>query len=296
MNLLRSMLFLPGNNPGMLQNGGVFGADAVILDLEDAVAPNEKDAARDLVTHALYHVDYRSSKKVVRTNPLEYGGERDFQMIIPAAPDALLLPKINTADELNDAIELIKKYECDDTPPIKVIPLIETALGVANINEIAHSSERIMALAFGAEDYSASIGAERTLEGQEIFFARGATVNAAASANLSALDTPFTDAQNDEGLLKDTLFAKSLGFKGKLAINPRQVDTIHRGFAPTQRDIQWATRVLQVIEEAKRQGSGVIALDGKMVDAPIVLRAERIMQMAKYLHLAIGENHDQKCC
>lgn len=296
MDLLRSMLFLPGNNPGMLQNGGVFGADAVILDLEDAVAPNEKDAARHLVTNALYHVDYRGSKKIVRPNPLEYGGELDYEMIIPAAPDALLLPKINTADELRQAVELIKRYERSDAAPVKVIPLIETALSVVNINTIAHASERIIALAFGAEDYSASIGAERTLAGDEIFFARSATVNAAASANVIALDTPFTDAQNDGELFHDTLFAKSIGFKGKLAINPRQVDTIHRAFAPSQQDIRWATRVLQVIEEAKCQGSGVIALDGKMVDAPIVLRAERIMQMAAYLHLAIGENDDQKCC
>ncbi|MGL4667147.1 MAG: HpcH/HpaI aldolase/citrate lyase family protein, partial [Saezia sp.] len=258
--------------------------------------PNEKDAARHLVTNALYQVDYWGSKKVVRPNPLEYGGEKDYQMIVPAAPDALLLPKINTADELRLAIDLIKKYERSDQPPVMIIPLIETAMGVVHINEIAHASERIIALAFGAEDYSASIGAQRTIEGQEIFFARGATINAAASANVTALDTPFTDAQDDEGLFKDTMFAKSLGFKGKMAINPRQIDTIHRAFAPTSQEIRWATRVLQVIEEAKRQGSGVIALDGKMVDAPIVLRAERIMQMAKYLHLAIGENHDQKCC
>lgn len=289
MNLFRSMLFLPGNNPGMLQNGGVFGADAVILDLEDAVAPREKDSARFLVTNALKCVDYGKSKKVVRTNPLEYDGELDFKSVIPAMPDALLLPKISTVNELMDAINLIQQYESSNNQPIAVIPLIETALGVVNVNAIAHASERVIAIAFGAEDYSASIGTARTPGGGEIFSARSIIVNAAASADLPAIDTPFTDAQDEEGLFKDTVFGKSLGFKGKLAINPRQVDTIHNAYAPSTQEIGWAVRVLQIIEEAKQQGSGVIALDGKMIDAPIVLRAERILNIAKYLNLTIGE-------
>lgn len=289
MDLLRSMLFLPGNNPGMLQNGGIFGADAVILDLEDAVAPHEKDAARFLVTHALRHIHYGKSKKLVRTNPLEYGGELDFKSVLPALPDALLLPKISTVDELMDAIKLIEQYEPSNVQPVSVIPLIETALGVVNVNAIAHASQRVMAIAFGAEDYSACIGTARTADGNEIFAARGLIVNAAASADLPAIDTPFTDAQDEDGLLKDTVFGKSLGFKGKLAINPRQVDTIHRAYAPSVQEIGWATRVLEVIEEAKQQGSGVIALDGKMVDAPIVLRAQRILNMAKYLDLTVED-------
>ena len=292
MNLWRSMLFLPGNNPGMLQNGGVFGADAVILDLEDAVSPQEKDAARDLVRNALYCVDYCSSKKVVRPNPLEYSGEQDYCAVVPAAPDVLLLPKVSTADELKQAVEVIKKYECPGRAPVHVIPLIETALAIANVNGIAQASERVIGLAFGAEDYSASIGMERTREGNEIFFARCATVNAAAAANVWALDTPFIDAQDEDGLFKDTLLAKSLGFKGKLAINPRQVDFIHKALAPTQRDILWAGRVLQAIEAARQQGSGVIALDGKMVDAPIALRARRIIRMAEHLRLTVGEGYD----
>ncbi len=289
MNLLRTLLFLPGNNPGMLQNGGVFGADAVILDLEDAVSPNEKDAARFLVSNALKKVDYRKSKTVVRVNPMGFGGEEDLASIVPAKPDALLLPKINTAEELNSIIDYIDQFEEKGNKTIAIIPLIETALGVANINTIAHANSRILAIAFGAEDYSASIGTGRTKEGLEIFTARTLIVNAAASADLDAIDTPFTDAQDDAGLLEDSLLAKSLGFKGKLAINPRQVDVIHQAFTPTAKEIRWAVRVLQVIEEAKKQGSGVIALDGKMIDAPIALRAERTLKIAEYLNLPIGE-------
>lgn len=288
MNLLRTLLFLPGNNPGMLQNGGVFGADAVILDLEDAVSPNEKDAARFLVANALKTVDYQKSKTIVRINPTEFGGEIDIASIVPAKPDALLLPKINTAEELNAIIDHVKKFE-EDGQEVGIIPLIETTLGVANINAIAHANPRIIAIAFGAEDYTASIGAARTKEGLEIFTARTLIVNAAASAEVDAIDTPFTDAQDEEGLIADAQLAKALGFKGKLAINPRHIDGIHSAFTPTPKEINWAVRVLNVIEEAKKQGSGVIALDGKMIDAPIALRAERTLKIAEYLNLSIGE-------
>lgn len=289
MNLLRTLLFLPGNNPGMLQNGGVFGADAVILDLEDAVSPLEKDSARYLVANALRTVDYKKSKTVVRINPMEYGGEIDIKAIVPAEPDALLLPKINSAAEFKSIIEIVEKAHQTGQKKVMVMPLIETAMGVANINEIAHASDRTVAIVFGAEDYTASIGAARTKEGAEIFTARTLIVNAAGSANLDVIDTPFTDVQDEQALLEDTLLAKSLGFKGKLAINPRQIDTIHEAFSPTAKDIKWASRVLQVIQEAKQQGSGVISLDGKMIDAPIVLRAERTLQIAKYLNLPTGE-------
>ena len=289
MNLLRTMLFLPGNNPGMLQNGGVFGADAVILDLEDAVSPNEKDAARFLITNALRTVNYANSKTVVRTNPTEYGGFEDIRAIVPAATDMLLLPKIDTAKQLKETIDYVIQNEQPGQKPIGIIPLIETASGVANINEIAHASERIVAIAFGAEDYTASIGTARTKEGQEIFTARTLIINAAASAGVDAIDTPFTDVQDETGLEQDSILAKALGFKGKLAINPRQIDTIHSAFSPSAKEIKWAVRVLEVIEEAKRQGSGVISLDGKMIDAPIVLRAERTIQIAQYLNLPLGE-------
>lgn len=287
MNLLRSLLFLPGNNPGMLQNAGVFGADGIIFDLEDAVSPIEKDSARYLVYYALTHNEYDQTKTIVRINPLIYGGRDDISMIAQAKPDVLMLPMIQHPDELLDIIELIDLYAGDKK--IDVIPLIETAGGVANIDAIAGASDRILALAFGAEDYSVSIGTERTTEGTEILFARQKMVNAAAAHGLTAIDTPFTDVQDKEGLLKDTLYAKQIGFKGKLAINPRQIDSIHKAFTPSNHEIKWSMRVLEAINIAKQKGSGVIALDGKMIDAPIVSRAERTIKIAQHLNLITGE-------
>ncbi len=287
MNLLRSLLFLPGNNPGMLQNAGVFGADGIIFDLEDAVSPLEKDSARHLVYYALINNEYGPTKTIVRINPLIYGGRDDIAMIAQAKPDALMLPMIQHPNELLEIIELIDRHA--DGKKIDVIPLIETAGGIANIDAIAGTSDRILALAFGAEDYSVSIGTERTTEGTEILFARQKMVNAAAAHGLTAIDTPFTDVQDKEGLLKDTLYAKQIGFKGKLAINPRQIESIHKAFTPSKNEIKWSMRVLEAINIAKQKGSGVIALDGKMIDAPIVSRAERTIKIAQHLNLIMGE-------
>lgn len=288
MNLLRTALFLPGNNPGMLQNGGIFGADAVILDLEDAVSPNEKDAARQLVKNALNTVNYGSAKKIVRINPIDLGGDKDIQIVIPAKPDMVLVSKINNAQEIINAINLIKQAEQGEQKTL-VIPLIETAQGVVNINSIVAADNRINSVVFGAEDYTASLGIARSKEGNEIYTARTLIVNAAAATGIEAIDTPFTDVQDDEGLLRDALLSKMLGFKGKLAINPRQVDIIHKAFAPTTQEINWSVRVLNAIDQANKQGSGVISLDGKMIDAPIVQRAKRTLTIATYLKLSVGE-------
>ena len=285
MAIRRSLLFIPGNHPGMLQNGGVFGADSVILDLEDAVAPTEKDAARRLVGMALRNADYGNSEKVVRINPLDCDGAVDIAAIVPCAPDAILLPKVQNATELREAAALIAAAEIAGQKPVKIIALIETPRGLANALEIAEADPRVVALAFGAEDYTAGLGAVRSKEGGEILTARALLINAAAAAGIEAIDTPFTDANDDAGLAEDAALARRIGFKGKLAINPRQVDVIHEAFNPSEREIDWAERVVFAIEQAKAQGSGVIAVDGKMVDAPIVNRAKRTLEMARMLGL-----------
>ena len=285
MAIRRSLLFIPGNHPGMLQNGGVFGADSVILDLEDAVAPTEKDAARRLVGMALRNADYGNSEKVVRINPLDCDGAVDIAAIVPCAPDAILLPKVQNATELREAAALIAAAEIAGQKPVKIIALIETPRGLANALEIAEADPRVVALAFGAEDYTAGLGAVRSKEGGEILTARALLINAAAAAGIEAIDTPFTDANDDAGLAEDAGLARRIGFKGKLAINPRQVDVIHEAFNPSEKEIDWAERVVFAIEQAKAQGSGVIAVDGKMVDAPIVNRAKRTLEMARMLGL-----------
>lgn len=281
----RSLLFLPGNNPGNVQSGGVFGADGIILDLEDAVSPLEKDAARNLVAQALQTVNYRGCEKVVRVNPLVANGEQDINTIVPCEPDALMLPKIERAADVVEQVRIIKAAERSGQKPVRVMPLLETPLGVANALEIAFASDRIAAICLGAEDYTAGLGTKRTKEGTEIFMARATVANAAAAANVDGIDTPFTDVTDPEGLLADTLLAKSLGFKGKLSINPRQIDTIHQAYAPTSDEIHWAKLVLNAIEEGKKKGTGVIAIGGKMIDAPIVARANRTIELAKALNL-----------
>ena len=283
VDIRRSMLFIPGNHPGMLQNGGVFEADSIILDLEDAVAPFEKDAARKLVSMALLHVDYGNSEKVVRINPLDCDGGADIAAVVPNGPDAILLPKVQSAAEIRDAARLIAAAEGRGQKPVKIIGLIETPRGLANALEIAEADPRVVALALGAEDYTAALGAVRTREGDEIRTARALLINAAGAAGIDVIDTPFTDVNDDAGLAEDARLAKRLGFKGKLAINPRQVEVIHDAFNPSAKDIAWAERVVDAIEQAKAQGSGVISVDGKMVDAPIVSRANRTLELARML-------------
>jgi citrate lyase subunit beta/citryl-CoA lyase len=283
MRLRRTMLFIPGNNPGMLQNGGLFGADSVILDLEDAVAPQEKDAARWLVAEALKTVAYGSSEKVVRINPLDTFGVQDIQALVPCQPNVLLVPKVESVEDIEAVTALVVQAEKAGQTPVQIIALLETSLGIAQAHQIAQTKGRLVALALGAEDYTAGLGATRTKEGREIFTARSLVINAAAAAGIQSLDTPFTDANDEVGLYQDTLTGKELGFKGKLAINPRQLDVIHSVYNPTLATIEWAGEVVQAIRKAEAEGSGVASLHGKMVDAPIVARAEQILELAKRL-------------
>ena len=288
VKLRRSMLFIPGNNPGMLQNGGVFGADSIILDLEDAVAPAEKDAARFLVAHALKTVDYGCSEKVIRINPLDTFAAEDIKVIVPCCPDAILVPKVECAADIHAAVKMIAAAELPNQTPVKIIALLETPRGVIEAYQIAKADPRVVALAFGAEDYTAGLGAIRTKEGTEIFTARTIVVNAAAAADVQSIDTPYTDANDEEGLLADTELAKQLGFKGKMSINPRQIDVIHSVFNPSMSDIDWAEQVIFAIRKAEAEGSGVASLNGKMVDLPVVNRAERILHLARLLGLIEG--------
>lgn len=283
--LRRSLLFVPGNNPGMLVNAPVFGSDSVIFDLEDAVSPTEKDAARILVRNALKELDYGDTEIVVRVNGNDTPfWKEDLKAIIPQEPDCIMPPKIQTKDDVKRFDEYISELENKEGLPegkIKLIPLIETALGVENAYEIASASSRVVAIFLGAEDLTANLGAKRTKEGQEIFYSRSRIVVAAKAAQVSALDTPFTDVDDEEGLIKDAIFAKDLGFDGKTVISPRHIDGVNKVFTPSEEEIEYAKRVIDAIEQGKAEGKGVISLDGEMIDAPIVARAEKIMELAK---------------
>ncbi len=289
MELRRTLMFVPGNSPAMLQNAGVLGADSIVFDLEDAVAPREKDAARFLVGGALRTVDYGSCEKIVRINPIDVSAEKDIAAIVPCRPDALLVPKVNCAEDIHQVVKWIEASEAPGQKEVKIVALIETPLGISNCYSIAKAHPRIVAMALGAEDYTAYLGTQRS-DGPEIYMARTMIVNAAAAAGIQSVDTPFTDVLDDEGLVKDIAFAKKLGFKGKIVINPRHVDAVHQGFSPSAAEIEWAHRVVAVIKLAEDQGTGAISLDGKMIDKPIVERAERLLQLAKVLGLEGGQS------
>jgi len=286
------MLFMPGNNPGMLQDAAVLGADSIILDLEDAVSLTEKDSARILVREAIKTIDYSQVEVVVRVNPLDTEfGPHDVEVIARVKPDALLIPKatedqIQLVDKMLDQIERDEGYEAGS---IKLIALIETALGLETIYNVIKASKRVVGVLLGGEDLTADLGIKRTKEGEEIFYARNKVAIACRALKVDSIDTPFTDTLDDEGLAKDTAKAKSLGLTGKSAINPRQIEIIHSVFAPTDAELKHALRVLEAMSEAEKEGKGVCSLDGKMIDAPIINRATSTVDQGIRLGLLIGE-------
>ena len=289
----RSMLFLPGNNPNMLINGNCLGADAVIFDLEDAVSPDEKDAARILVRNTMRYMDFRGCEIIVRINSIDTPyWRKDIDAILPYAPGLILLPKTGSAADVLAADEYITQMEEKlglSQGTVGLMPLIETAMGVENAFAIASATKRVKALFLGAEDLTADLQCKRTKEGREIEYARTRLVMAARAAGVDVYDTPFTDVNDDEGIEVDANLAKSLGFSGKASISPRHVEVINRVFSPTVAEIDYAYEVMEAIALAKQQGKGAIALRGKMIDAPIVMRAQRTIAMAEALGLGRRE-------
>ena len=288
----RSMLFLPGNTPNMLINGNCLGADAVIFDLEDAVSPNEKDAARILVRNTMRYMDFHGCEIIVRINSIDTAfWKQDIDAILPQQPGLILLPKTSSAADVLEADAYITSVEeklglAKNT--VGLMPLIETALGVENAFAIASATKRVKALFLGAEDLTADLQCKRTKEGREIEYARTRLVVAARAAGVDVYDTPFTDVNDDEGIWTDATYAKSLGFTGKASISPRHVEVINSVFSPTQKDVDYAYEVMEAIALAEQQGKGAIALHGKMIDAPIVNRAKQTIAMAEALGMGRG--------
>ena len=288
----RSMLFLPGNNPNMLINGNCLGSDAVIFDLEDAVAPDQKDAARILVRNTMRYMDFRGCEIIVRINSIDTPyWKADIDEILPYQPGLILLPKTSCAADVLEADAYISQVEAKlgQAPnTVGLMPLIETALGVENAFSIASATKRVQALFLGAEDLTADLQCKRTKEGREIEYARTRLVVAARAAGVAVYDTPFTDVNDDEGIVTDATLAKALGFTGKASISPRHVEVINSVFSPTQKDVDYAYEVMDAIALAKQQGKGAISLHGKMIDAPIVTRAQQTIAMAQALGMERG--------
>jgi citrate lyase subunit beta / citryl-CoA lyase len=294
--LRRSRIYIPGNRPRMIAKAEGFGADVIILDLEDSVPPSEKDSARFLVAEALLHRNFGSAERMVRINPLSTCGAEDIAAIIPSGPDAIVLPKCEEPRDIHDIERLINEIHCmedsqrgemSDAIPTLILPLIETARGVMNAHAIAACSPRVIGLSFGGEDFSRDIGAERTVAGEELFLARSMLVLAAKAAGKQALDTIFADVKDTEGLRRDAARMRKLGFNGKGAIHPAQIPVIHEVYSPSRKELQHAVDVVAAARMAELQGSGIAVLKGKMIDVPVIKRAEKVIAIAERIGLEV---------
>jgi len=277
----RTRLYLPGNSPNFMINAGLHKPDGIILDLEDSVAPFEKDAARALVRNALRVVNFHNAERMVRINQFPMG-LLDLECVIPHNTHLILIPKCESKETVHKVDEKIKEIKKKNNieQEIFLMPIIESALGVISAYEIASASPNVVALTIGLEDYTADIGTHRTKEGRESFLARGSLVNAARAAGVQPIDTVFTDVDDAEGLREVTLEAKSLGFVGKGCIHPRQIEVIHEAFAPTEEEIEKAKKIVRAFEEAKLHNLSVVSLGSKMIDPPVVKRSEQTVKLA----------------
>ena len=277
----RSRLYLPGDQPKLSINAAVHKGDGLILDLEDSVAPANKDAARVLVRNALRVMEFKGAERMVRINQLPLGLE-DLEEIIPQKPHLILVPKVETPEQLHEidkkVDEILAKEKADFD--VYYMPILESGKGIINAYPIATASRRNVALAIGLEDYTADLGTQRTNEGKESFFARSMLINAARAAGIQAIDTVFSDVSDMEGLKASVLEAKALGFDGKGCIHPRQIAVIHEAFAPEEKEIEKAKKIVLAYEHAEAKGLGVVSLGSKMIDPPVVKRALRTITIA----------------
>lgn len=283
--LRRTMLFVPGNNPGMIKDAGIYGQDCIMFDLEDSVSLTEKDAARFLVYQALNSMDYRGKELVVRINdPTTKCGVDDLEAVVRTQKAVIRLPKTEYAEDVLHCEREIARIEAEngiEEGSTRMMAAIESAVGVLNAREIAFSSKRLIGIALGAEDYVTDLKTKRSPEGIELLFGRSMILLAARAAGIDAIDTVYSDVNNEAGFRAEVELIHQLGFDGKSIINPRQIKIVHEVYTPAQKDIDKALAVMDAIEEAHRKGSGVISLNGKMVDRPIVLRAQRTLDLAR---------------
>lgn len=281
-----SRLYLPGNSPSMMLNAGIHQPNGIILDLEDSVAPEKKNEARLLVRNALCQVDFYGAERMVRINQLPAGLE-DLEEVVPHQVHMILLPKCEygsqvrqVEDKMNEILEQTKQDR-----KIYLMPIIESCLGVENAFEIAKASDLVASLAIGLEDYTADLGVRRTPGGEESLYARTRLVNACKAAGIQPIDSVYSDVANMDGLKENVLRSKALGFEGMGCIHPRQVPVIHAGFAPLEEEIIKAEQIVEAFKDAESKGLGVIALGTKMIDPPVVKRAQKTLKLASDLGL-----------
>lgn len=283
-SLYRTMFFVPGNAPAKIAKAEIYGADCLIYDLEDAVSITEKDSARDLVSSFLsgYRPDCKIGIRINGQSTPYY--EEDIKAMIPLTPDFLRLPKSETAANIQDLDALMSHYEKENNiqeGTVKIVATIETALGVYNAFQIATASKRIIGIGLGAEDFRTDMRMARSEDGTEILHARNCISLAAHAAGVMALDYVYSNFRNTDGFIADVKFGKMLGFTCKSVIHPSQIPLVHAVYNPKEEEINQAKKIIAVYEEALAKSSGVISLDGKMIDMPMVTRAKAILAYAK---------------
>jgi len=282
--LRRSRLYLPGSDPKYFINAALHGPDAIILDLEDSVHPAEKDAARILVRNTLRAVDFGRCERMVRINQLPLGLE-DLAEIVPEAPDLVLVPKAERPEQVAEVDRMIGELKSHSgmTRPIWLMPILESALGIENASAIAMASKNVVSLTIGLEDYTADLGVAKTAEGCESLYARTRLVNAAKALGVQAIDSVFADIADMDGLRSWAANSRGLGFEGMGCIHPGQIAAIHRAFTPSPAEIEKALTIVAAFEDAQQRGLGVVSLGSKMIDPPVVERAQKLVARAKQM-------------
>jgi citrate lyase beta subunit len=281
----RALLFMPGDSRSKIEKGISLGVDSIIMDLEDGVALNQKPAARATIATALRELNFGRTEKLVRLNPVNSTlFEDDFAATISAHPEGYVIPKVESGAMISTVSDMLRDAEAAhgwDLHSTALIAIIETARGIVHLTEIAESNRRLVALAFGAEDLAGDIGAIRTLEGSEVFYARSAVVLHAKAYGLQAIDTPFIRLDDEDGLINETGTAVQMGYTGKLAIHPKQIAPIHQIFTPSEEEIRAAQRLIHAYDEQQAAGTGAFQLDGKMVDMPMIRAAHIVLDRAR---------------
>ena len=285
MRARRALLYMPGDDRRKIEKATTLRVDSICMDMEDGVAANKKAEARAVIAQAMKELDFGNSERWIRINSIESGLEkRDLVAALATNPDAIVVPKIESAEQVKWVSERIESYELSSNLDIGAIRLligVETAKGILNLKEIAEADKRLEAIIFGAEDYAASVGARRTKEATEVLYARSAVVTACAANDLQAIDMVYIDFKDTDGLRVEAQQGAGLGFSGKQVIHPNQVSVAQEAFTPSDSAIEYAKRIVESFESSQKEGKGAYALDGKMIDMPLVKNAQKVLDRAK---------------
>jgi len=285
MHSRRALLYMPGDDRRKIEKATALGVDCICMDMEDGVAITHKNEARAVIAQAMKDLDFGASERCIRINSFGSGFEKfDLAAAVATNPDCIVVPKIESAAQIREISEYIEIYERSsrmNIGSIRMLVGVETARGILNLKEIAEADKRLEALIFGAEDFAASVGATRTQEATEVLYARSAVVTACAANELQAIDMVHIDFRDEEGLRLEAKQGARLGFSGKQIIHPNQVAAVQEAFTPSAEAIEYAQRVVRVFTASQKEGKGAFALDGKMIDMPLLKNAQKVLERAK---------------